>query len=179
MKFEEYKHKVFAEHPGVKEEYDKLNYRKGKRICFLAELWDVDKLIIGDKVFDFDEWFSHSFVNLEKKIKSGDVYVAEPYKEDNPDLNNETVPVDDMFCEMMNWAVRYALGRRTYAASDTAGYMMRVLKLLDDQTIYVMLRDIEEQEKIGNLGHECDAAEWMKLKEAIQKEIERRKNGDH
>lgn len=101
----------------------------------------------------------------------------------NPDVKEEydklKVPADDMFCEMMNWAVRYALGRRTYAASDTAGYMMRVLKLLDDQTIYVMLRDIEEQEKIGNLGHECDAAEWMKLKEAIQKEIERRKNGDH
>lgn len=115
MKFEEYKQKAFAEHPEVKEEYDKLK-----------------------------------------------------------------VPADDMFCEMMNWAVRYALGRRTYAASDTAGYMMRVLKLLDDQTVYVMLRDIEEQEKIGNLGHECDAAEWMKLKEAIQKEIERRRNnGDH
>lgn len=114
MKFEEYKQKAFAEHPEVKEEYDKL-----------------------------------------------------------------TVPVDDMFCEMMNWAVRYALGRRTYAASDTAGYMMRVLKLLDNQTIYVMLRDIEGHEHIGNLGHDCDAAEWMNLKEAIQKEIERRKNNEN
>ena len=81
-----------------------------------------------------------------------------------------------MLCEMINWAVRYALGRRTYAVSDTVGYVLRVLKLLDDKTIYVMLRDIEEQEKVGNLGHECDAAEWMNLKEAIQKEIERRKN---
>lgn len=89
------------------------------------------------------------------------------------------VPVDDMFCEMMNWAVRYALGRRTYAVSDTVGYVLRVLKLLDDQTIYVMLRDIEEHERIGNLGHECDAAEWMNLKEAIQKEIERRKNNEN
>lgn len=114
MKFEEYKQKVFAENPEVKEEYENLK-----------------------------------------------------------------VPVDDMFCEMMNWAVRYALGRRTYAASDTAGYMMRVLKLLDNQTIYVMLRDIEEQEKIGNLGHECDAAEWVNLKESIQKEIERRKNNEN
>lgn len=100
-----------------------------------------------------------------------------------PDVNMEydmlkridMVPVDDMFCEMMNWAVRYALGRKTYAVSDTVGYVLRVLKLLDYQTIYVMLRDIEEQERIGNLGHDCDAAEWMKLKEAIQKEIERRK----
>lgn len=95
-----------------------------------------------------------------------------------PDVKEEyeklKVPVDDMFCEMMNWAVRYALGRRTYAVSDTVGYILRVLKLLDDQTIYVMLRDIEEQERIGNLGHDFDAVEWIKLKEAIQKEIERR-----
>lgn len=114
MKFEEYKHKVFAENPEVNEEYDNLK-----------------------------------------------------------------ILADDMFCEMMNWAVRYALGRRTYAVSDTAGYMIRILKLLDDQTIYVMLRDIEEQDKIGNLGHDCDAAEWMNLKEAIQKEIERRKNNEN
>lgn len=100
--------------------------------------------------------------------------IIKPLKSDSDEL--KLIPVDDMFCEMMNWAVRYALGRRTYAVSDTVGYVLRVLKLLDDQTIYVMLRDIEEQEKIGNLGHECDAVEWMKLKESIEKEIERRKN---
>lgn len=101
----------------------------------------------------------------------------------NPEVKDEydklKVPADDMFCEMMNWAVRYALGRRTYAVSDTVGYVLRVLELLDDQTVYVMLRDIEEQEKVGNLGHDCDAAEWMNLKEAIQKEIERRKNNEN
>lgn len=86
------------------------------------------------------------------------------------------VPVDDMFCEMMNWAVRYALGRRTYAASDTVSYILRVLNFLDDQTIYVMLQDIKENERIGNLGHEFDVSEWMKLKESIEKEIEKRKN---
>lgn len=102
------------------------------------------------------------------------------YPEVKEEYDKLKVPADDMFCEMMNWAVRYALGRRTYAVSDTVGYVLRVLKLLDDQTIYVMLRDIEEQERIGNLGHDCDVAEWMKLKEAIQKEIERRKNnGDY
>lgn len=113
MKFEEYKHKVFAEHPEVKEEYEKLK-----------------------------------------------------------------VPVDDMFCEMMNWAVRYALGRRTYSATDTARYMIRIMKVLDDKTIDVMLRDIKQHEEWNNLGDECDAVEWMRLKEAIQKEIERRKNNE-
>lgn len=100
----------------------------------------------------------------------------------NPEVKEEyeklKVPVDDMFCEMMNWAVRYALGRRTYAASDTARYMIRIMKVLDDKTIHVMLRDIMEHEKFDDLGDECDAVEWMNLKEAIQKERERRKNNE-
>ena len=112
----------------------------------------------------------------------------EEYKQkafaENPEVKEEydklKVPVDDMFCEMMNWAVRYALGRRTYAVSDTAGYMIRIMKVLDDKTIHVMLRDINEHEKFDDLGDECDVSKWMKLKEAIQKEMERRKNnGDH
>ena len=45
------------------------------------------------------------------------------------------VPVDDMFCEMMNWAARYAIGRRTYAASDTANYILRLVDCLDDKTL--------------------------------------------
>lgn len=100
-----------------------------------------------------------------------------PLNDDSDEL--KFVPVDDMFCEMMNWAVRYALGRRTYAARDTARYMIRVMKMLDDKTIHVMLRDINEHEKFDDLGDECDATEWMNLKEAIEKEIERRKNNEH
>lgn len=111
----------------------------------------------------------------------------EEYKQktltENPDVKEEyeklKVPVDDMFCEMMNWAVRYALGRRTYAVSDTARYMIRVMKMLDNKTIHVMLRDINEHQGCDDLGDECDAIEWMKLKEAIQKEIERRKNNEN
>lgn len=104
--------------------------------------------------------------------------IIKPLKSDSDELT--LVPVDDMFCEMMNWAVRYALGRRTYSATDTARYMIRIIKVLDDKTIDVMLRDIKQHEEWNNLGDDCDAAEWMKLKEAIQKEMERRKNnGDY
>lgn len=134
MKFEQYKQKVFAEHPDVKEEYEKMKF----------------------------------------KIESA---VLIPLNDDSDEF--KFVPADDMFCEMMNWAARYALGRRTYAASDTARYMIRIMKVLDDKTIRVMLRDINEHEKFDDLGDECDIAEWMNLKEAIQKEIERRKNNEN
>lgn len=84
--------------------------------------------------------------------------------------------IDDDFGEMMNWAVRYALGRRTYAVSDTCEYIKRVLPYLDDTTISVIVMDIEEyvdeSSPFYGLGDACDVANWMSLKEAVQKRIE-------
>lgn len=85
------------------------------------------------------------------------------------------VPVDDMFCEMMNWAARYAIGRRTYAASDTARYLLKLVDKLDMKTLRCLRQDIEAA---SSLGDECDEKEWLKLLEAVKEELERRKNGD-
>lgn len=84
-----------------------------------------------------------------------------------------TVEIDSTFCEMMNYAVRYACGRRTYAASSTANYVCRLVDKLDTKTLSVMLRDIEEQEKIS-LGDEIDERCWVRLKGRIKKALEKR-----
>lgn len=91
-----------------------------------------------------------------------------------------TVEIDRLFCEMMNYAVRYACGRRTYAAMSTANYVYNLADKLDTQTLSVMLRDIEEQEKIS-LGDEIDEIEWIRLKGRIRKILEKRGicNADH
>lgn len=83
------------------------------------------------------------------------------------------VEIDALFCEMMNWAVRYACGRKTYAALDTANYVYNIADKLDTQTLSVMLRDIEEQEKIS-LGHDIDERGWVRLKGKIKKILEKR-----
>ena len=89
----------------------------------------------------------------------------------------DAVPIDEMFCEMMNWAVRYALGRRTYAASDTAMYALELVPKLDDKTLTVMAQDIRERGE--NLGDECDAVWWRRLLDAAIDEMVRRKdNGE-
>ena len=85
----------------------------------------------------------------------------------------KTVPIDDMFCEMMNWAARYAIGRRTYAASDTATYIRYLVGDLDRTTLICLKSDIRSAK---SLGDPCDAEEWMKLLEAVEKEIEQRKD---
>lgn len=86
----------------------------------------------------------------------------------------DAVPIDEMFCEMMNWAVRYALGRRTYAASDTASYVLHLVPKLDDKTLTVIAQDIRERG--DNLGDECDAFWWRKLLDAVVAEMIRRKD---
>lgn len=82
------------------------------------------------------------------------------------------VPIDDMFCEMMNWAARYAIGRRTYAASDTANYIYKLVDRLDDKTLNCLKNDIEEA---SSLGDDCDESEWLKLLDAVKEELKRRK----
>lgn len=91
-----------------------------------------------------------------------------------------TVEIDSTFCEMMNYAVRYACGRRTYAAVSTANYVYNLVDKIDTQTLSVMLRDIEEQEKIS-LGDDIDERGWIRLKGRIRKILEKRGicNADH
>lgn len=84
------------------------------------------------------------------------------------------VPIDDMFGEMMNWAVRYALGRCTYAASDTACYVIRLVSKLDSQTLVVIRNDIQEAIKNDNLGMACDAVYWRTLCSMVVEELSRR-----
>ena len=83
-------------------------------------------------------------------------------------LNIETTPIDDLFGEMMTWAVRYALGRRTYAVSDTCGYISPIISKLDDRTICCMQRDIREQKDYGD---PCDKDAWLRLKNKLDAEI--------
>ena len=83
----------------------------------------------------------------------------------------KVVPVDEMFCEMMNWAARYAIGRRTYAASDTARYILHLVEYLDDRTLNCLQSDIKHA---SSLGDDCDKEEWLKLLYAVEDELSRR-----
>ena len=55
-------------------------------------------------------------------------------------------------------ALRYALGRRSYIVSDTIDTLKKVE--LSEQTVGVMIRDIEECE---DYGMEMDKQDWLRL----------------
>ena len=84
----------------------------------------------------------------------------------------------DGFCLVCICAVRYCLGRRTYAPGTVMGFIKPILPALDDKTLYVMARDIAEADNFGDA--EIDAPMWAEFLAEIEKEWKRRrKNYEH
>lgn len=84
-------------------------------------------------------------------------------------------PSDDRFGEMLNSALRYALGRMSYIVEDTANYIRPLLPYLSDRTLWVMEKDIKEQAAMNFLGMKQDAEVWTALLVDIEKELVHRK----
>lgn len=83
------------------------------------------------------------------------------------------IPIDDRLEGIIVYAVRYAIGRCTYAVSDVCGFVSGLISHLETNTLRVILRDIEER-KDFELGMDCDRKEWRALQIKIRAELEKR-----
>jgi hypothetical protein len=82
---------------------------------------------------------------------------------------------DDDFGAVLNWAVRYCLGRMTYAPSMTIEFITPLLPYLSMKTLWCFERDIDERKKDGrSFGMDLDEEMWMRFWEAVKVEMERR-----
>ncbi len=92
-------------------------------------------------------------------------------------MNNKEflVPVDELFGQMMNEAVRYACGRRTYAVMDTTNYVSNLIPYLDSKTLRNIIKDVGRQKEMyGSLGDTCDEVCWSDLVDKCQEELNSR-----
>lgn len=82
-------------------------------------------------------------------------------------------------------ATRYCLGRMTYIVGDCADWLVKLWPLLGDPTRAIIRRDIEEAFRRDDddraagrdykaLGHDCDRAEWAKVRGLWQGEEARK-----
>ena len=84
--------------------------------------------------------------------------------------NTVRINLDD-FATLSICAIRYCQGRQTYMPSLVQGIVRGHLKELPDETLTVMLRDCEEQERYGLYGSEViDKPGWIAWKEALLNE---------
>lgn len=74
-------------------------------------------------------------------------------------------------------AVRYCLGRHTYAPGIVRDFIKPFLPKLNDKALYVMARDIAEADNLGD--SEIDALMWAAFSAEIEKERKRRKNDEN
>jgi len=75
---------------------------------------------------------------------------------------------DDSFGCIVNSALRYAVGRHTYMPGVVREFIRKYIKVLDEKTLTVAIRDIDHA-----LYHDesDDAEEWKKLREELRKRL--------
>jgi len=81
------------------------------------------------------------------------------------------VPVHD-FGLMLNCAVRYSLGRRTYMPHIITAFISPLLPHIDDNALYVMIDDIEKSYSYGD--EDIDKPAWMNFLRQCKAEKQRR-----
>ena len=92
------------------------------------------------------------------------------------------VPLDRDFEQMIISAERYACGRMSYIVGTTVDYILSLLPHLSNWCIGVMQNDMksefdmyERAPDLKNLGMDCDYRQWVRFREALEAEMERRK----
>ena len=64
---------------------------------------------------------------------------------------------------MVLWAVRYCLGRRSYAVSDCVSNVLYVWDELNETCIDVMCQDIKRAFETDDYGMEMDKDQWQRV----------------
>ena len=82
----------------------------------------------------------------------------------------------DEFGAVLNCAVRYCIGRRTYMPKLVMDVIRPMLPALTDKTLWCFERDIEGADNYGadNYGADYDEEEWMRFLSEVKVEIARR-----
>lgn len=82
-------------------------------------------------------------------------------------------PHDDNVGAVLECAVRYALGRKTYMGSVVTGVISSVVPDLNNKTLLLMEREIVKHERFG-YGGDIDKKEWISLRDTLRREIDKR-----
>ena len=90
---------------------------------------------------------------------------------DKPKIDIE----DDDFQTILNCAVRYSLGRQTYMPHLVVNYIKPLLPYLDNRTLYVFKRDIEEAIDDNRTGDpNIDKPIWLDFFTLVSEELSKR-----
>ena len=80
-------------------------------------------------------------------------------------------PHDDNVGAVLECAVRYALGRKTYMVSVVTGVISPIVPDLSNKTLLLLEREIVKHERFFD---STDRKEWIPLRDNLRREIDKR-----
>lgn len=81
---------------------------------------------------------------------------------------------DDNFGTILNCAVRYAMGRRTYMPSLVISFITPLLPKLSSKTVLCFDQDVTDARYTGGYGDQRDTNDWLRFLAAVRAERTRR-----
>ena len=83
---------------------------------------------------------------------------------------------DDEFQQFIIYAERYAIGRMTYVPSEVNNIILKYLPFIANNTLGILIRDIELEADREMLGMDFDKKMWLALLDTLKNERDRRKS---
>jgi hypothetical protein len=81
---------------------------------------------------------------------------------------------DEDFGTIVNCAVRYALGRRTYIVSTVSDFITPLFPYLSSKTLWNIQKDIKGAYSLGD--DDIDKPVWIRMLYNVQAELDKREN---
>ncbi len=82
---------------------------------------------------------------------------------------------DDEFQQFIIYAERYAIGRMTYVPSAVNDIILKYLPFIANNTLGILIQDIELEADRDMLGMDFDKKMWLALLDTLRNEREERK----
>ena len=80
------------------------------------------------------------------------------------------------FQKLIIESVRYTLGRRSYVVEETNELVRKYLPKIDNNTLGILIRDIELEADRDTLGMDFDKKMWLTMLDTLKNERDRRKS---
>lgn len=86
------------------------------------------------------------------------------------------IPITEDLCFVITCAIRYCLGRKTYAPHKVIKFVTPLLPYLDDVSLDCIMRDLSNPVTYGGFGDpHIDEPAWMSFKQEVGAEIQKRR----
>lgn len=83
---------------------------------------------------------------------------------------------DDEFQQFIIYAERYAIGSMTYVPIEVNNIILKYLPFIANNTLGVLIQDIELEADRDMLGMDFDKKMWLALLDTLKNERDRRKS---